>query len=236
MDTRAGTTKRSTGQAADAVAEWLARQLAEPAQAWREWREVGVALIPLGRGFVAARVPEALVHAAFGAAGPQQAAGCLAQFLDGPVIFDRRTSGGTYYALMRRPAGRPWRHQGIAPCLGERTHLGVPRLERREGPGTYWVVLPRFGGDLCDAVRVEALVVLGRDAVRRAEEMNSSSYESTSHGPERRAEMAYQDHLAHIEDCPRCRADESCEEGRRIRRALRAARAAMGAVRPPEDG
>lgn len=39
-------------------------------------------------------------------------------------------------------------------------------------------------------------------------------------------QAAYQVQLAHIESCPRCRREASCEDGRRIRRALQAARLA----------
>lgn len=44
-----------------------------------------------------------------------------------------------------------------------------------------------------------------------------------------RAQEAYQVQLAHLDVCPRCRADEPCEDGMRIRRALRAARTTAAA-------
>lgn len=39
-------------------------------------------------------------------------------------------------------------------------------------------------------------------------------------------QKVYQVQLAHLDACERCRVDEPCEDGRRIRRALQAARTA----------
>lgn len=131
------------------VDHWLAHAQAALELAWREWQEGGVALLPLGEAFVAPRLPEALVYAAVGTAELEEVAERLEQRLQGPVIFDGRSMGGTYYALMERRDRLVWRHQDVAPLLGRGTYLGVPRLDRREPPGTYWAVPPRFTGDLC---------------------------------------------------------------------------------------
>ncbi|WP_157872337.1 hypothetical protein [Streptomyces silaceus] len=40
-------------------------------------------------------------------------------------------------------------------------YLGVPTLARTALPGPYWVVLPRFEGDLCEPSAVEGLVTAG---------------------------------------------------------------------------
>lgn len=72
------------------------------------------------------------------------------------------------------PSGRsrPWRcscasccrgpSSDTAPCLYGDTYLGVPRLNRLEPPGTYWVVPPRYDGDLCSPQLVRELVDAGR--------------------------------------------------------------------------
>ncbi|MFF8645269.1 hypothetical protein [Streptomyces sp. NPDC015345] len=141
------------------IADWFAHAQQAPEQAQREWRETGVALLPLGIRFVAVRLAEDLVHAAVDTAQPQELAARLTRLLNGPVIFDGRTMGGTYYALMRPRIGSPWKHQDLAPRLGVGTYLGVPNLDRRKPPGTYWTVLPRFEGDLCAPRAVESLIV-----------------------------------------------------------------------------
>ncbi|MFG2496805.1 hypothetical protein ACGFSB_01085 [Streptomyces sp. NPDC048441] len=126
-----------------------------------------MALLPLGSRFVAARLPEALAYAAVLAAEPEEVAERLEQRLQGPVIFDGRTMGGTYYALME-PRDRPaWKHQDVAPLLGRGTYLGLPKLTRREPPGMYWVVPPRFTGDLCTPEHVAALIAHGRERLAR---------------------------------------------------------------------
>lgn len=151
-------------------AEWLARSQQEPAQAWREWSPCGggVAMLPLGRRFVAPRLPEELVYAAVETSEPQAVAARLAKAL-GPVIFDGRAMGGTYYALMGLQDGRVWEHEGVAPLLGRGTYLGVPRLDRLKPPGTYWVVPPRHVGDLCEPSAVDAFITLACTAARETE-------------------------------------------------------------------
>ncbi|MFJ2769731.1 hypothetical protein [Streptomyces sp. NPDC087300] len=143
-----------------AVTDWFARALQVPEQARREWTERGVALLPLGRRFEAVRMPDHLVHAAVSSTVPDEIAWRLGQFLSGPVIYDGRTMGGTYYALTR-PTHQAWRFQDIAPRLSADTHLGVPKLTRTRPPGTYWAVRPRFEGDLCEPQTVEGLIVTG---------------------------------------------------------------------------
>ena len=146
-----------------AISDWLTRAQGEPAHAWHEWSDVGVALLPLGRAFVAPRLPEALVHAAVGTKGPDKVTECLERYLRGPVIYDGRTMGGTYYALMEQHDRAAWRHQDVAPLLGRGTYLGVPRLDRREPPGTHWAVPPHFTGDLCAPRHVADLIARGRE-------------------------------------------------------------------------
>lgn len=157
-------------QQRERAAEWLARAQQQPAHAWHEWSETGVAMLPLGRRFVAPRLSEELGHAALGGRhAPAEVASVLMQFLDGPVIFDGRSMGGTYYPLMRPLGASVWEHQDVAPLLAEGTFLGVPRLDRLEPPGTYWAVPPRAAGDLCEPAAVDALITLAYAASRETQ-------------------------------------------------------------------
>lgn len=132
-----------------------------PGHAFWEWKGSGVALLPLGSRFDAVRLPEALVQAAVGATAPQEAAARLARIVVGPVIYDGRTLGGSYYALTKPSRARAWQHQDSAPRLSSGTYLGVPGLDRTGPPGTYWLVRPRFEGDLCEPAAVAAVIDLG---------------------------------------------------------------------------
>ncbi|MGB8941124.1 MAG: hypothetical protein WCD21_12955 [Streptomyces sp.] len=152
------------------AAEWLARAQEHPAHAWHEWSETGVALLPLGRRFVAPRLAERLVHAALGNVEQQEIPLRLGQLLDGPVIYDGRTMGGTYYPVMRPLRDAVWEHQDLAPLLAEGTFLGVPRLDRVEPDGTHWAVPPRHAGDLCEPTAVDGLITLACAAARGAEQ------------------------------------------------------------------
>jgi len=146
------------------IAEWLARAHPVPQQARAEWSDQGVALLPLGGLFAAVRLSGALVHEAVGSPETDQVAAALGALLHGPVIHDHRITGATYYALINWGAGviQQLDQDEDAPCLGEGTYLGVPRIDRREPPGTYWVVPPRYDGDLCRPSAVRALVAAGR--------------------------------------------------------------------------
>lgn len=172
MAPRGGTPLRGRDdqQVDGAIAEWLALAQQAPGQAWSEWSDGGVALLPLGRRFVAARLPEALVYAAVKAAGSEEVAERLEQRLQGPVIFDDRTMGGTFYTLMEPRDRSEWKHQEVAPLLGRGTYLGVPKLARRKPPGTHWVVPPRFIGDLCRPEYVAVLVAHGLKQLARERE------------------------------------------------------------------
>lgn len=127
-------------------------------------------LLPLGQRFVAPRLPEALVYAAAGASEPHGVATRLAQLLDGPVIFDGRTMGGTFYPLMRPLFGRVWQHQDAAPLLAEGSYLGVPRLDRLKWDGPYWAVPPRAVGDLCEPAAVDALITRACTTARETQQ------------------------------------------------------------------
>lgn len=146
------------------ITEWLARAHPVPQQAHAEWSHQGVALLPLGGLFAAVRLPCELVQAAVGYEEPALIAAAIQEWLSGPVIHDHRTAGATYYALINWGAGviQQLEQAEDAPCLGKGTYLGVPRIDRREPPGTYWVVPPRRDGDLCRPAAVRSLVAAGR--------------------------------------------------------------------------
>ncbi|MFD9505040.1 hypothetical protein [Streptomyces mirabilis] len=144
------------------IAEWLSWAHPVPEQAWAEWSAQGVALLPLGERFAAVRVAADVLHAAVGCEEPGRVAAALAELRTGPVIHDHRTTGAAYYALIQAHAGLVWADDLLAPCLSKGTYLGVPRIDRRESPGTYWVVPPRHDGDLCRPETVRSLVRTGR--------------------------------------------------------------------------
>jgi hypothetical protein len=152
------------------ITEWLARAHPEPQRARVEWSTQGVALLPLGRLFCAVRLPGELVHAAVGCADPDQVDAALREWMQGPVIHDHRSTGATYYALINWGAAviHHLDEDGDAPCLGDGTYLGVPRIDRRQPPGTYWVVAPRYDGDLCRPSAVRSLIATGRDKLTRS--------------------------------------------------------------------
>ncbi|MFB6933569.1 hypothetical protein [Streptomyces chartreusis] len=148
-----------------AITEWLARAHPTPEHARAEWSVQGVALLPLGRQFAAVRVPGSLVHAALGSADADVVAELLPLRLRGPVIHDHRSTGPTYYALIQWHAGLIWDRGETAPCLQGDTYLGVPHIDRREPPGTYWVAPPRYEGDLCRPQAVRDLIDAGRQQI-----------------------------------------------------------------------
>ncbi|SOD86305.1 hypothetical protein [Streptomyces sp. Ag109_G2-15] len=145
-----------------AIATWLARAHPAPERARSEWAIQGVALLPLGDRFAAVRVPADVVHAAVASSDRDQVAAALGEKLGGSIIYDSRVAGGTYYALIQGHAGLVWAYDDIATCLGHGTYLGVPRLDQQQPPGTYWVIPPRYEGDLCAPRTIIPLIELGR--------------------------------------------------------------------------
>lgn len=146
------------------IAEWLARAHPSPEAAWREWDGHGVALLPLGARFAAVRMPAEIVHAAVGTETRAHVAVALGASLGGSIIYDQRVAGGTYYALVQAHAGLVWAYEP-AICLGHGTYLGVPRIDRQQPPGTYWVVPPRYEGDLCAPRMIVSLLDRGRSTL-----------------------------------------------------------------------
>ncbi|MFF5983594.1 putative ATP-grasp-modified RiPP [Streptomyces olindensis] len=146
----------------EAVSEWLARSHPAPERVRKEWAAQGVALLPLGERFAAVRIASEVVHAAVRSEDQDRVATALGGLLGGAIIYDRRGAGGTYYALVEGHAGPAWAYDDVVTCLGRDTYMGVPRIDRRQPPGTYWVVPPRYEGQLCAPRSVLDLVELGR--------------------------------------------------------------------------
>jgi putative ATP-grasp target RiPP len=155
------------------VSEWLARTHPDPERVRTEWATQGVALLPLGGRFAAVRMASEIVHAAVRSEEQDHVATELGDLLGGGIIFDRRVAGGTYYALVDGRADLTWAQDGVVTCLGHGTYLGVPRIDRRQPPGTYWVVPPRRGDELCPSRSVLGLLEAGRTRLAAQGEIRS---------------------------------------------------------------
>ncbi|WP_075731503.1 hypothetical protein [Streptomyces acidiscabies] len=127
----------------EVIREWLASASRSPGQAWREWAGQTITVLPLGRRYSAVRIPGALVAEDFDAAREALAV------LDGPVIHDRLTVGGSYYALVPRGQEGTWPFRDEAPYLDDGVWLGVPDIAHVGFPGSFWLIPPRYQGDLC---------------------------------------------------------------------------------------
>ncbi|MFJ9891708.1 hypothetical protein ACIQPR_00105 [Streptomyces sp. NPDC091280] len=154
------------------VEKWLASAHPSPRTALEEWDgNAQLALIPLGRGFEAVRIPEDIVHAFVGSDSPATVNARLAEGLNGgPVIRDpgfRR-----YYALVPPGTAAVWRAP-VAECIAAGTYLGVPRTDRVESNGgtstSYWSVPMSRPNGLRTAAEVLALVRVGHSLVSEDE-------------------------------------------------------------------
>ncbi|MFI1679085.1 hypothetical protein [Streptomyces sp. NPDC020607] len=144
--------------------DWLAHAQEAPHQADRDWRETGIALLPLGKRFNSVYLPAPVVHIALGTKDTEDVAHALAELLDGPVIHNRPQH--QYYALVERTNARAWTQDyPEAPMLGD-GHLSVPASDLTGPTGLYWAVRPRIVGDLCAVPSVAALVHMARDPQR----------------------------------------------------------------------
>ncbi|MFD3541004.1 hypothetical protein ACFWUQ_16120 [Streptomyces sp. NPDC058662] len=146
----------------ETMGEWLASSHPDPARVWTEWADSGIAVIPVGRGFGAVRLPEAIVHAALESADPDRVGSVLDDRLDGPVIHDGR--GRNYYPLTATGAQLDWgtTTPGVE-ALPPGTHLGVPAPDLdRYSPQTpvYWAA-PGHGPRHCPSAAVALLVRVG---------------------------------------------------------------------------
>jgi hypothetical protein len=142
------------------LADWLAGSHDHPEQVRAQWRERGIALVPLGGVFDAVRLPEPVVLAALLTDGD----GCahlddaLEETLRGPVVHDGH--GRNYYAIVP-PGVREWRHSAHGvECLGSGTHFGVPAVGVRDYDATHPVHWATLGTSsrYCDPASVALLV------------------------------------------------------------------------------
>lgn len=148
-----------------AIMTWLSRAHPVPAQAYAEWSNCGVALLPCGKQFAAVRVPSPLMHEAVGSENADEVKAALQTMLSGPVLIDYRGTGaGVYFVLVQWHAGLVWEPDDEAPCLTTDTYLGVPLITRTEPPGPHWVIPPSFDGHLCQPRLVRELIARGRAA------------------------------------------------------------------------
>ncbi|MFG2269155.1 hypothetical protein ACGFNY_05195 [Streptomyces chartreusis] len=163
-----------------AAEHWLLSTLPEDrrARARLEWREEGVAMLPLGTLFSAVRLPARLIMAITGPLAPYEIDAFLADALDGgPVICDPH--GPRYYALVPASVPRTWRdaadewRDADADVLGRDTLLGVPRLDATEvnplARASYWSVPMESMGMLCAPLKVARLIAAAQAAMAEAE-------------------------------------------------------------------
>jgi hypothetical protein len=159
-----------------AAEHWLLSTL--PRSGWdrarMEWRELGIALLPLGGLMSAVRVPGRLIQAIAATEDPAAVDAFLADALDGgPVICDRQ--GPRYYALVPgstprtwHEAAEEWRGQDVE-VLGRETVLGVPRVDADKpmtpGVESYWSVPMASAGVLCRPLAVARVIAAGRHAM-----------------------------------------------------------------------
>ena len=160
-----------------AAEHWLLSTLAEHrrARARLEWREEGVAMLPLGTLFSAVRLPIRLITAITGPLKLPEIDAFLADALDGgPVVCD--LNGLRYYALVPASVPRTWRdaahewRDADADVLGRDTLLGVPRLDATEATPartSYWSVPMESMGMLCAPVKVARLIAAAQDQMAR---------------------------------------------------------------------
>lgn len=196
------------------IVRWLTRGHSCLPQALAEWKEMGVAMLPLGEQCAAIRMRVPMVRAAMGKVESQDGfTEALAVLLGGPVIHDGAAQ--CFYALVPPDAGGAWQYQDRAPFMRSDdttlVFLGVPRVDRTTPPYSYWVIPPQIGADgavpLCDVAAVSALVEMGRAALAATE-----------------VQRAYRIYLGHVADCAVCRVDKRCPDGEALAGSLRLAR------------
>ncbi|MFI1723958.1 hypothetical protein [Streptomyces sp. NPDC020489] len=163
-----------------AIEHWLLSTLPGPGRdrARMEWRELGVAMLPLGGLFSAVRLPGRLVQALAATAAPAAVDAFLADALDdGPVICDQH-GGSRYYALVPgsvprtwRQACEEWRAQDV-DVLGRETILGVPAINAVDPTApelaSYWSVPMPSAAMLCRPLLVARLIAAGQHALTEA--------------------------------------------------------------------
>lgn len=150
--------------------EWLLAAHPAPDQARTEWRERGIALLPLGTPFSAVRIPGRLVEAAAGTDDPREVDAFLEDALEGGAVICS-PHGLRYYTLVAASGPDTW-HTATGDglplgldWLGRDTYLGVPRLDAMGATGralaSYWAVPLVSAGALCSPPDLARLVAAG---------------------------------------------------------------------------
>lgn len=129
---------------------WLLRAAADTETALAEWDAHAVALLVAGRAWDAVRVPYGALGYDFdGLTRPEDLRGQLDKLgVAGPVFCDPYRA----YAYFLVPPGtdREWPHGEMTragvECFGGHGpyvhHVGVPRVDRTDRPGSFWLVTP----------------------------------------------------------------------------------------------
>ena len=142
---------------------WLARAHPAPREAYAEWEQRRLAMLPLGSLFDAVRIPARTVVAGIGTDEEEEINAFLAETIAGPVIYD---PGIWYYALVPAGTAESWISQR-ASCLGHTYWLGVPRIGQDSAPGPYWSVPMERVGTLCKVTPVDEFVAMASRTLYR---------------------------------------------------------------------
>ncbi|SME93583.1 hypothetical protein [Streptomyces sp. Amel2xC10] len=156
------------------VEHWLLSTLADSRgreiARW-QWRELGVAMLPLGGVFSVVRLPARLVHAVAGSSAAGDVDAFLDQALGGGPVISVLHGGARYYAFVPASVPRTWRDAAEewraveVDCLGRGAYLGVPppaRVEFDAGTwASYWAVPVASAGELCSPLSVARLIAAG---------------------------------------------------------------------------
>lgn len=148
-----------------AIAAWISRAHRDPQAAMAQWRDMGLAMMPLGVRFSAVRVPDEAVATVTGYTKRQEWDEYLRDVVGGPTICDPR--GHRYYILIARKTAEAWsylaeswRTIGVG-ILGEGAIVGVPSPLREpdpEGRLSYWAAPALQAGMLCPPLPVLQLI------------------------------------------------------------------------------
>ncbi|MEU3441434.1 hypothetical protein ACOZDF_09265 [Streptomyces griseoincarnatus] len=132
------------------AARWLLRAAPDTETALAEWDDHGVAVLVAGWAWDAVRVSYGTIGYDFdGLARPEDLRGLLDKLsLAGPAFCDPYRAYA--YFLVSPGTDREWPHGELAragvECFGAHSeyvhHVGVPRVDRIDRPGPFWLVTP----------------------------------------------------------------------------------------------
>lgn len=153
---------RTGGRESRAAAEtWLCQAADDVSMARNEWDEKGFALLRAGVIWDAVRLPFTVLGPGLDrGAKPGQLRQLLVRLaLRGPVVCDPYRP--YLYVLVPPGTDRDWEKAPPIPgveCLGGTPPfiriLGVPRIDRLEPPGQYWLTPPDPAGRLADPIHL----------------------------------------------------------------------------------